>query len=80
MSESTPDDGRPRTHAPIAQRAQASSAATETGLKVKVDIDVVANRITDVFVDLDACTSVVTRGGTGEYALTPVLSVLSAIR
>jgi len=62
------------------EAALTSSAATETGLKVKVDIDVVANRITDVFLDLDACKSVVRRGGTGDYALSPVLSVSSAIR
>ena len=62
------------------ETALPSTAAMESGLKVKVDIDVVAERTTDVLLDLDACRSVVRRGNTGEYNLTPVLSVSSVVR
>ena len=50
-------------------------SATQSGLKMNVDIDVAADKIADVVIDFDACKSVVKRGNSGQYNLKPVISV-----
>ena len=50
-------------------------SATQSGLKMNVDIDVAADKIADVVIDFDACKSVVKRGNSGQFNLKPVLSV-----
>ena len=50
-------------------------SATQSGLKMNVDIDVAADKIADVVIDFDACKSVVKRGNSGRFNLKPVLSV-----
>ena len=62
------------------ETALTSSAGTRSGLKVGTDIDVAPDRTADVLVDFDACRSVIRRGSSGEYELTPVLSVSSVLR
>lgn len=51
-------------------------SATQSGLKIKVDIDVTANQVVNVVLDFDACKSVVKRGNSGKYILKPVLSAI----
>ncbi len=47
----------------------------QSGVKVKINIDIVANRMADFVLDFDACKSVVVRGGSGQYNLKPQLTV-----
>jgi len=54
-------------------------SASQSGLKLKVDIDVAADRTTEVVIDFDACKSVVKRGNSGKYNLKPHLTVTSVL-
>ena len=54
-------------------------SATQSGLKMNVDIDVAADKIADVVLDFDACKSVVRRGNSGQFNLKPVISVTPVI-
>lgn len=47
----------------------------QSGLKLAVQMDVVANQVADFVIDFDACKSVVRRGNSGQYNLKPVISV-----
>lgn len=47
----------------------------QSGVKIKINIDIVANRMADFVLDFDACKSVVVRGGSGQYNLKPQLTV-----
>jgi hypothetical protein len=49
-------------------------SAAQSGLKLKVDIDVAAGKVADVVLDFDACKSVVKRGNSGKYNLKPKLT------
>ena len=47
----------------------------QTGLKMNVDFDVLANQMIDLVLDFNACKSVVKAGNSGKYLLKPVISV-----
>jgi hypothetical protein len=51
-------------------------SATQSGLKMNVDIDIEENKVADFVLDFDACKSVVTRGKSGKYNLKPVVRVI----
>lgn len=48
----------------------------QSGLKLNVHMDVPAGQVADFALDFDACKSVVKRGGSGQYNLKPVVSVI----
>ena len=48
----------------------------QSGLKANIDIDVAANQMADFVLDFDACKSVVAAGGSGQYLLKPVVTVI----
>jgi hypothetical protein len=50
-------------------------SAQQTGLKMKVNLEVPASKVLDVVLDFDACKSVVKRGSSGRYDLKPVITV-----
>jgi hypothetical protein len=50
-------------------------SAQQTGLKMKVNLEVPASKVLDVVLDFDACKSVVKRGSSGQYNLKPVITV-----
>ena len=54
-------------------------SGSQSGLKLKVDIDIAADRTTEVVIDFDACKSVVKRGNSGQYNLKPHLTVISVL-
>ena len=54
--------------------ALATPSAEQSGLKLKTNIDVIANQTADFVIDFDACKSIVTTGN-GKYLLKPVLTV-----
>ncbi|MEO7338933.1 MAG: DUF4382 domain-containing protein [Caldimonas sp.] len=56
------------------ETALTTPSGTQTGIKVDVDIDVVAGQTTSVVLDFNACKSVVRRGNSGQYNLKPVIS------
>ena len=51
-------------------------SATQSGLKLSTNLDVAEGKIADVILDFDACKSVVKRGNSGKYNLSPVVSVI----
>jgi hypothetical protein len=50
-------------------------SAQQSGLKMKVNLEVPASKLLDVVLDFDACQSVVRRGSSGQYILKPVITV-----
>lgn len=48
----------------------------QSGVKANVNITIAANQLADLVVDFDACKSVVTAGGSGNYLLKPVVTVV----
>jgi hypothetical protein len=50
-------------------------SAQQSGLKLQVNFEVVANQIVDLVLDFDACKSVVRAGNSGGFVLKPVVSV-----
>ena len=60
--------------------ALTTPSADQSGLKLKTNIDVIANQTADFVIDFDACKSIVTTGGgnsnAGKYILKPVLTVM----
>jgi hypothetical protein len=50
-------------------------SAQQSGLKMKVNLEVPASKVLDVVLDFDACKSVVKRGSSGRYDLRPVITV-----
>lgn len=52
-------------------------SAQQSGLKLKVKIDVAADQTADFVIDFDACKSVVKAGKSGQYLLKPVLQVIA---
>ncbi len=57
------------------ETALTTPSATQSGLKLNVDITVEADKRADFIIDFDACKSVVRRGASGQFNLKPVLSV-----
>jgi hypothetical protein len=56
--------------------ALSTPSAQQSGLKLKVAMDVAPEQVAGYVIDFDACRSVVKAGGSGNYLLKPVLSVL----
>lgn len=54
-------------------------SATQSGLKLNANVDVPAGMVADFVLDFDACKSVIKRGNSGKYNLTPVISVIPRI-
>ena len=48
----------------------------QSGVKTNIDIDIAANKLADFVLDFDACKSVVAAGGSGQYLLKPVVTVI----
>ncbi|MDP2255171.1 MAG: DUF4382 domain-containing protein [Polaromonas sp.] len=48
----------------------------QSGLKTNINIDIAANQLADFVLDFDACKSVVLAGGSGQYLLKPVVTVI----
>lgn len=48
----------------------------QSGIKTNIDITVAANKTADFVLDFDACKSIVAAGGSGNYLLKPVLSMI----
>ena len=61
------------------ETALTTPRAQQSGVKVKVDIDVAAGQTADVVLDFDACKSVVRRGNSGQYNLKPVITATSVV-
>ena len=62
-----------------AEVALTTPSAQQSGLKLNVGIDVGPNQIADVVLDFDACKSIVPRGNSGQFNLTPVIAVIPRI-
>jgi hypothetical protein len=58
------------------ETALTTPSAQQSGLKLKVNMDVAAGQLADFAIDFDACKSVVKRGNSGAYNLKPVISVI----
>ena len=54
-------------------------SAQQSGLKLKTKFEVAAGGLADLVLDFDACSSVVTAGGTGAYNLKPVIRVAERV-
>ena len=61
------------------ETALATPSATQSGLKLKANVDVAAGQTADLVLDFDACRSVVKAGDSGRYNLKPVLSVVPRV-
>jgi hypothetical protein len=48
----------------------------QSGVKTNIDIDIAANNMADFVLDFNACKSVVVAGGSGQYLLKPVVTVI----
>lgn len=61
------------------ETALATPSATQSGLKLKANVDVAAGQTADLVLDFDACKSVVKAGNSGRYNLKPVISVVPRV-
>lgn len=59
-----------------AKTALKTPSGQQSGLKLKVNMDIAAGQLADFAIDFDACKSIVKRGNSGEYNLKPVISVI----
>lgn len=48
----------------------------QSGVKTNINIDIAENKMADFVLDFDACKSVVRAGGSGQYLLKPVVTVI----
>ena len=48
----------------------------QSGVKTNIDLDIAPNTMADLVLDFDACKSVVSAGGSGQYLLKPVVTVI----
>jgi hypothetical protein len=55
--------------------ALTTPSATDSGLKINIDITVTADKTADFVLDFNACQSIVSAGQSGKYLLKPVLSL-----
>ena len=62
-----------------AETALTTPSAQQSGIKLNVDIDIVAGKVADFVIDFDACKSVVKRGNLGQYNLKPVVTVVPVL-
>lgn len=58
------------------ETALSTPSASQSGLKLNVDIDIAADKVADFVLDFDACKSIVKLGASGRYNLKPVIGVL----
>jgi len=63
----------------LTERALGMPANLQAGLKIPVSITITKDQITDYVVDFDACNSVLRLGLTGNYDLSPKLSVVRRV-
>lgn len=61
------------------ETALTTPSAQTSGLKLKVDMDIAADQVSDFVIDFDACKSIVKRGNSGQYNLKPVVSVIPVV-
>jgi hypothetical protein len=59
-----------------AKTALTTPSGQQSGIKLKVDLDVASGQLADFAIDFDACKSIVKRGNSGQYNLKPVISVI----
>jgi hypothetical protein len=59
-----------------AEVALKTPSGQQSGVKTNITIDIAANQMADFVIDFDACKSVVAAGGSGQYLLKPVVSVI----
>jgi hypothetical protein len=59
-----------------AETALTTPSATQSGLKMNVDIEVAANKLADFILDFDACRSFVKVGQSNTWILKPVITVV----
>jgi hypothetical protein len=59
-----------------AETALTTPSATQSGLKMNVDIEVAANKLADFILDFDACKSFVKIGQSNTWILKPVITVV----
>jgi hypothetical protein len=59
-----------------AETALTTPSATQSGLKMNVDIDVAGNELADFILDFDACKSFVKIGKSNTWILKPVITVV----
>ncbi len=62
-----------------AETALTTPSAQQSGIKLKVDIDIAPDQVADFAIDFDACKSVVKRGNSGQYNLKPVVAVIPIV-
>lgn len=55
--------------------ALTTPSATDSGLKINIDITVATGKTADFVLDFNACQSIVSAGQSGKYLLKPVLSL-----
>lgn len=58
------------------EAALKTPSGQQSGVKTNINIDIAANQMADFVLDFDACKSVVVAGGSGQYLLKPVVSVI----
>lgn len=54
-------------------------SAQQSGLKMPVNLEVLAGQTLDIAIDFDACKSIVKAGNSGKHLLKPVLSVIPMV-
>lgn len=59
-----------------AEVALETPSASQSGLKLNVDLRVEPDKVADFVLDFDACRSVVQRGGSARFHLKPVIAVI----
>lgn len=59
-----------------AETALTTPSGQQSGLKLKVNMEVAADKLADFAIDFDACKSIVKRGNSGQFNLKPVVSVI----
>jgi hypothetical protein len=62
------------------ETALSTPSATQSGLKIKANLDVAAGQTADLVLDFDACRSVVKAGNSGQYLLKPVVAAVPRIQ
>jgi hypothetical protein len=58
------------------ETALTTPSGQQSGLKLKVDMDIASDQVSRFVIDFDACKSIVQRGNSGNYNLKPVISVI----
>jgi len=74
------DNARPLANSVVptgsAEVALKTPSGQQSGVKTNINIDIAANKMADFVLDFDACKSVVVAGGSGQYLLKPVVTVI----